>query len=387
MNRLTSRVARLAGLALVAFASQAQAQNSFLMWINSNFDEVILLNPSATELDPVQLIADANDINTYDFSTPIEAIQVGEEIWVSDQISDRIARFTATLPTPTWIATISGGMDNIRGLAQVGNRVYVSNSGTSNGAPGAAIVVFEADGTPAGSFVVTNPLTNAPVDPFDVEPFNGRLLLSDIDGDDLVVCDVDGSNAAVLFDGNTNVLEFPQQITVANTGANGEQEIWVNAFSSPAGVHRFSSTGTLITYFPGLTTGGRGVWPLPPEASGAQPVLYSDGQTVVGGLRRFDAAVGTPETIIFTTGGRYISSVTFAPSIICNDIDVNNDGSSFDPTDIDAFLSVFGEGPCIPETATCDGIDFNNDGSLFDPCDIDSFLLVFAEGPCTACGS
>ena len=70
----------------------------------------------------------------------------------------------------------------------------------------------------------------------------------------------------------------------------------------------------------------------------------------------------------------------------CNDIDVNNDGASFDPTDIDAFLSVYGEGPCIPDTATCDGIDFNNDGSLFDPCDIDSFLLVFSEGPCTLCG-
>ena len=29
----------------------------------------------------------------------------------------------------------------------------------------------------------------------------------------------------------------------------------------------------------------------------------------------------------------------------------------------------------------------NNDGSLFDPCDIDSFLLVFSEGPCTLCGN
>jgi hypothetical protein len=73
-------------------------------------------------------------------------------------------------------------------------------------------------------------------------------------------------------------------------------------------------------------------------------------------------------------------------SPVCNDIDFNNDGSSFDPQDIDAFLSVFSEGPCIPETATCDDIDFNNDTSIFDPCDIDSFLLVFSEGPCTLCG-
>ncbi len=71
----------------------------------------------------------------------------------------------------------------------------------------------------------------------------------------------------------------------------------------------------------------------------------------------------------------------------CDTIDFNNDTSLFDPQDIDAFLSVYSEGPCIPDTATCNDIDFNNDGSVFDPCDIDSFLLQFSEGPCTLCGS
>jgi hypothetical protein len=36
----------------------------------------------------------------------------------------------------------------------------------------------------------------------------------------------------------------------------------------------------------------------------------------------------------------------------------------------------------LPATATCNDIDFNNDGSLFDPRDIDAFLSVFSEGPC-----
>jgi|GEM_PF-930156 len=70
----------------------------------------------------------------------------------------------------------------------------------------------------------------------------------------------------------------------------------------------------------------------------------------------------------------------------CDSIDFNNDGSAFDPQDIEAFLSVFSEGPCVPGTATCGDIDFNNDGSLFDPCDIEAFLLLFNEGPCTLCG-
>ncbi len=72
---------------------------------------------------------------------------------------------------------------------------------------------------------------------------------------------------------------------------------------------------------------------------------------------------------------------------LCDSIDFNNDTSFFDPQDIDAFLSVFSEGTCIPDTATCNDIDFNNDTSFFDPCDIDSFLLQFAEGPCTPCGA
>jgi hypothetical protein len=97
--------------------------------------------------------------------------------------------------------------------------------------------------------------------------------------------------------------------------------------------------------------------------------------------KRFSSRESTDEP----TRPRLVIEFT-PPGPTCNDIDINNDGGFFDPQDIDAFLSVFSEGPCLPETATCDDIDFNNDGAQFDPCDIDSFLLVFAEGPCTACG-
>jgi uncharacterized membrane protein len=74
---------------------------------------------------------------------------------------------------------------------------------------------------------------------------------------------------------------------------------------------------------------------------------------------------------------------TILPPGTCDDIDFNRDGNRFDPLDIDAFLSVFSEGPCLPAGANCRDIDFNNDGSLFDPEDIDAFLRVFSEGPCT----
>lgn len=65
----------------------------------------------------------------------------------------------------------------------------------------------------------------------------------------------------------------------------------------------------------------------------------------------------------------------------CDSVDFNND-CAVDITDIDAFLSVYSEGPCIPAGAHCNDLDFNNDSSRFDPIDIEALLRVFSEGPC-----
>ncbi len=70
------------------------------------------------------------------------------------------------------------------------------------------------------------------------------------------------------------------------------------------------------------------------------------------------------------------------PPFDCDSIDFNNDGSLFDPQDIDALLSRYSEGPCIPFTAVCNDIDFDNNQSIFDPMDIDAFLRVYSEGSC-----
>ncbi len=80
------------------------------------------------------------------------------------------------------------------------------------------------------------------------------------------------------------------------------------------------------------------------------------------------------------------NQVYFNRKSACDSIDFNNDGSLYDPQDVDAFISIYSEGPCVPDTATCNDVDYNNDESLFDPCDIDSFLVVYSEGPCTLCG-
>ncbi|MFO0858099.1 MAG: hypothetical protein U0640_12170 [Phycisphaerales bacterium] len=119
-------------------------------------------------------------------------------------------------------------------------------------------------------------------------------------------------------------------------------------------------------------------WPHSSQAL-ADPIFEMD-QT------EFDAMMGAES---FTLANYF--AFEYCPNLIdfipeCDSIDFNNDTSFFDPQDIDAFLSVYGEGPCIPEEAACNDIDFNNDQSVFDPCDIDAFLTQFGEGPCTFCG-
>jgi hypothetical protein len=105
-----------------------------------------------------------------------------------------------------------------------------------------------------------------------------------------------------------------------------------------------------------------------------------------------DGAGPLPEAVLC---GRFVQSSEFiAPQTCllyqecppCDPVDFNNDGALLDPQDVDAFMSIYSEGPCVPSTAPCNDVDFNNDGALFDPCDVDSFLLVFSEGPCTLCG-
>lgn len=158
-----------------------------------------------------------------------------------------------------------------------------------------------------------------------------------------------------------------------NAGGDFVAAASASAVVGESNTYTWGSTQSMITDVQG--------WLDNPAANNGW-LLKAVSEVVIPTAKRFysreytdDASVRPKLTIEFTAGG---------PT--CNDIDFNNDSSFFDPQDIDAFLSVYSEGPCIPASATCDGIDFNNDSSVFDPCDIDAFLLVFSEGPCTLCG-
>ncbi len=256
MQRFQS--ASLAALAIAAAAASVAAQvpPTSLMVVNSGDDRVELYSAFDGSLIDPNFIVDANNPATFDFSTPKEAIQVGNEIWVSDQLNDFIAIFDLQ---GAFQATISGGLDNIRGMETLGNTVYVSNSGTNNGAPGAAIVTIDV-----ASRSITGNFSQAGVDPFDVEVYGGNLLVTDIDavgGEGVAVFAPNGTFIEQLVSIDTsnaaNGVDFPQQVHAKSSDTN----FLVGGFSAPAGVYEYDSNGNQVGFW-APQTGQRGVFEL-----------------------------------------------------------------------------------------------------------------------------
>jgi hypothetical protein len=217
--------------------------------------------------------------------TPIHAIHVGNEIWVSEQVGDRIGRWT---PGGTLIGNIGGqfaggGLDNIRGMAQVGSTIYVSNSGTGNNAPGNAVVMFNTSGTNLGSFSTVGLAPS----PFAILSHqDGLLVASSSAGDDIHRFSLGGSSFGTFHDSTS--LNFAQQMVHA---ANGD--ILAAGFSSNNVVRLNPNTGALISSF--TASGARGVWQL-----GNGNILWSNGS----GAHIYDVSLGT-STLIYAGGGRH----------------------------------------------------------------------------------
>ncbi len=90
-----------------------------------------------------------------------------------------------------------------------------------------------------------------------------------------------------------STIAFPEQIAELQNG-----NIAVAGFSSPSGIHIFSSTGTYITTFSGVT-GNRGVWPL-----GNGNLLTTNGS----GVHEINGTTGAlVRTIVSGISARFIS--------------------------------------------------------------------------------
>lgn len=222
--------------------------------------------------------------------TPVHAMQVGNEIWVSEQLGDRISRWSAT---GTSLGAVSGGLDNIRGMGLIGSTVYVTNAGTANSAPGAAIVKFDTNGNNLGSVVTT---ATSP-SPFGILSHQGGILVSSSSATDDIHRYDSNLNSVGTFHNSTG-LNFVEQM---DHDVNGD--VLAAGFSVPSGIYRLDkNTGSIIGSF-ASTVAARGVKQL-----GNGNIMYTSG----AGAFVFDVVTGGT-TQVYAGGGRYIDSYTAVP--------------------------------------------------------------------------
>ncbi|VAX39203.1 hypothetical protein MNBD_PLANCTO03-130 [hydrothermal vent metagenome] len=230
--------------------------------------------------------------------TPINAVQVGEEIWVSDQIADSIFRYS--LDGSTHLGTITGGLDNIRGIEWVGDTVYVTNSGTNNNAPGDGVVTIDVGTQTINGFFVTG--SDGAGDPFDVLDYFGNLLVNDIIGNDIDTFTRDGDFVSAFHesDGSTGI-NFPEQMSRTSMG-----NILIGGFSSPSGIYEYDNAGNQINYWD-VGSSVRGVHEL-----GNGNILFTDSS----GVYVLDPNSGAITASITGVSARFAECVIPAPGTL-----------------------------------------------------------------------
>lgn len=258
---------------LACVGATAAAFGNYVIMPDSTNNRMVLFNP-----------ADGSVVNSNYFAlaggTTVHAMQVGNEIWVSEQIGDRVSRWSLN---GTALGAITGGLDNIRGMGMVGNTVYVTNAGTNNGAPGAAVVMYDTNGNPMGNFATPN----AP-SPFGILAHQGGLLVSSSSAnDDIHRYSLGGTSQGTFH--NSTSLNFAEQMDFAPTG-----NILVAGFSSNNIVTLDANTGAVVTSF--VASGARGVYQL-----GNGNILWSNS----AGVHVYDIGLGTSSQV-YAGGGRYL---------------------------------------------------------------------------------
>jgi len=336
----------------LALATSGAASAQQLLVVESTNDDVMLFDANDGSLINPSFI----DLSPYGAQTPIECIVGPTALYVTDQLSDAIYMFS--LDGSTYLGTISGGLDNIRGGCWANNTLYIANSGTGNGAPGPAVVMFDAAGNPLGNFPVG--------DPFDVVEFQGGLLTCDIAGEDLALWDFAGNSLGLFHDSDgVSGIDFPEQASVRpSTGG-----ILCNGFSAPAGVYDYDSAGVQQNYWT-VTTGGRGVFEL---CNG--DIMFTDGN----GVYTFDTATVTVTTVLAGVSGRFISSYgSCQPGTAYCFCDINNPTGNAAPCgNFNDGSDANGAGCAHDDSAAGANLDASGMASVT----ADTLLLVGTRGP------
>ncbi|MEM7187839.1 MAG: hypothetical protein AAF466_14420, partial [Bacteroidota bacterium] len=257
---------------------------------------VVLLDPSdGSVVDPTFI-----DLSPLAQGTPKALVQVDDEIWISDQIEDRIDRFDLS---GTYISTIGGqvsggGLDNIKGMAVVNNtEVWVTNAGSNNDAPGDAIVRFDLDGNNLGFFA-----TSGSDSTFDVIDVGGEVYISYISGESKIERrDYSGNVLGNIVE--EGVVQFIQQLELNNTNSSVYAAVFSTLGGNPSGLYEFAvSDGAILNYW-GAEGSLRGV------------AALEDGNILIsnsGGVYILDPNTGIATTIS-NDSGQYFGHISLTP--------------------------------------------------------------------------
>ena len=268
--------------ALVTEVPSATAQH--LLVVESTGDTVMMLDANdGSVITPVFI-----DLNsaTPAPATPVEAILVEDEIWISDQIADVIFRYS--MDGTTFLGTSGVGRDNMRGIAVAGNAsIYVSNSGTGGNGHGDACKEYFSDGTLNNVFQAG--------DPFDVLDHCGTLLVANIADESIDRFAYDGTPLGVFHDSDgTSGIDFPEQLSSRKNG-----NVLAGGFSTPSGIYEYDWEGNELNYYD-TGTATRGVAEL-----GNGLLLFTHG----GGVSTYDTTNGAIVDLVSGVSGRFITLV------------------------------------------------------------------------------
>ena len=279
------RVVAHAGAAVALFLGSVAAQAQVLAMPDSTNNRLVTFSAVDGSLVNAELFALAG-------GTPVHALGVGNEIWVSEQLGDRVSRWGADGGFLGQIGGgATGGLDNVRGMGLIGNTVYITNAGLANGAPGAAVVMVSTGGAAMGSFATA---TTAP-SPFGVLAYQGGLLISSsAANDDIHRYSLAGAPLGTFH--NSASLNFAEQMVFATNG-----DILVAGFSSNNIVRLNAATGAVLTTY--TAAGARGLAQL-----GNGNLMWTSG----AGAFVLNTGTGA-STQVYSGGGRYLEFITVVP--------------------------------------------------------------------------
>ncbi len=342
----TRLLVAIAGLTAAITSAQAQ---QLVMVADSTNDRISIFSAVDGSLVNASFIVNQAG---FTFNFPKDVIQVGNEVWVSDQTADSIFRFNLQ---GQYLSTIgggaTGGLDNIRGMEFIAGTIYVSNGGTANGSPGAnSVVKFDTTGANIGNFT-------AAASPFDIYPLSPTEILvsGSSNNPDVTRHDLAGT---LLGTWNNGTISFAEQIT---RRANGE---FLIAGFTDGNIHRYDANGTdLGNLF--AAPGARGVIEL---QNG--DIMW----TASSGIHVKNLATGGDTIVLVTSGAQLVNKLTISQSSCYANCDGSTSAPLLTANDFQCFLNAFAANDTY---ANCDG---STSAPLLTANDFQCFLNTYAAG-------